>query len=60
MVSFLTVTFGQIIDALEAVQCTLEDGIVPLQASAKPTVVATFKGAAALDSGVSGVKVTVQ
>ena len=60
MVSFLTVTFGQIIDALEAVQCTLEDGIVPLQASTKLTVVATFREAAVLDSGVSGVLVTVQ
>ena len=60
MVGFLTVTFGQMINALEAVQCTLEDRTAPLQASAKPTVVATFREAAALDSGVSGVVVTVQ
>ena len=59
MVSFLTVTLGQVINALDIVRCTLEDGIVPLQASAKPTVMATFREAAALDSGVIGM-VTVQ
>lgn len=51
MESFLTVTFGQMINALQVVHCTLEDDIVPLQASAKPSVVATFREAAALDSG---------
>ena len=32
----------------------------PIQASVKPTVVATLREAAPLDSGVSGVLVTVQ
>ena len=48
------------IDALEAAQCTLEDGIAPLQASSMHTVVATFREAAALDSGVSGILARVQ
>ena len=54
MVSFLTVTFGQVINALQVVQCSLKDCIDPIQASVKPTVMATFREAAALDSGVSG------
>lgn len=57
MVNLVTVTFGQTIDVLEAVQCIMEARIVPQLASAKHTVVAIYRAAAALVSGVNGVPV---
>ena len=52
--------FGLMIDVVEAAECILEEGIAPLQASSMHTVVATFREAAASDSGVSGVVVMGQ
>ena len=60
MVGLPTTAFGLMIDVLEAAECILEDGIAPLQASTMHIVVATFREAATLDSGVSGIVVMVQ
>ena len=60
MVGLLIPPFGLMIDALEAAECILEDGIAPLQASSMHTVVATFSEATALDSGASGILVMGQ
>ena len=60
MESLVIVTFGLMISVLEAAQCIMEVRTVPLLASVKHTAVATFREAAALDSGVSGIGVMVR
>ena len=60
MASSVIVTFGQTIDALGPVRCIMEARIALQLASVRHTVVAIFKAAAALVSGVNGVPVMVQ
>ena len=54
IVNLVIVTFGQTIDVLEAVQCTMEAHIAPQMASVKQVVEAVFRGANSLVSGVNG------
>lgn len=54
------VMFGPTIDALEAARCIMEARIALQRASVTHTVVATFRAAAALVSGASGVLVMVR
>ena len=60
IVILVTITFGQTINVLEAVQCVTEARISLQKASAKHTVVAIFKAATTLVSGVSGILVMPQ
>lgn len=53
-VILVTVTFGQMIDVLEAVQCIMEARIALHKASVKQVVEVIFRGANALVSGVIG------
>ena len=60
MVNLVTVTFGQTIDVLEAVQFITEDRIALHKASVRHNVVAIFRAATTLVSGVSGIMVMPQ
>lgn len=60
MASSVIVTFGLATNALEAVQCIMEALIALHKASVRHTVVAVFRAAATLVSGVNMVVVMVQ
>ena len=60
MVNLVTVTFGQTIDVLEAVQYIMEARIALQLASVKQVVAAIFREANSLVSGVNGVPVMVR